>query len=133
MLTAVFGWGFSIPALRDGSWIGNIIWILLVLVDDILAKLRRGESGIDILALLTMSGVLLLGEFLTGAIIVFMLVSVRTLEEYANRRERNELSTLLANAPHKVHRYRTGILETVNIGNGLMVTEYWLGRVESYL
>lgn len=69
------------------------------------------------LALLTMSGALLLGEYLAGAVIAFMLASGRALEEYATRRAHNELSALLANAPHTAHRYHASSLETIDVAD----------------
>jgi heavy metal translocating P-type ATPase len=109
------GWWSGNAVLRDGAWAACAIGMLLVLIWDIVRSLRRGEAGVDVLALLTMFGALALGEFLAGAVIAFMLASGRALEEYAARRARGELTALLANAPRTAHRYRGDTLETIEV------------------
>lgn len=117
LIVGGIGWFFNLVGLRDGSWVTCSAGMLFVLLKDIVSQLRRGEAGIDILALLTISSSMVLGEYLVGAVIAFMLSSGRALEEYATSRARGELTTLLANAPRTAHRYRGNTLETVAVGD----------------
>ncbi|MCB9508456.1 MAG: heavy metal translocating P-type ATPase, partial [Myxococcales bacterium] len=66
--------------------------------------LRRGETGVDLIAVLAMVGALLLGEHLAGAIIAVMLTSGAALERFAVARARRDLSALLERAPRVAHR-----------------------------
>ena len=88
--------------------------------------LLRGEIGVDIIALLAMSGALLLGQYLVGAIIAVMLTGGMALEEYATVRARRELSSLINRAPRIAHRRDTGGytdvgVEEVLVGDTLLV------------
>jgi len=49
-------------------------------VREMIAKLRRRQPGVDVIALLAVSAALVLGEFLTAAIIGVMLATGRFLE-----------------------------------------------------
>lgn len=85
------------------------------LVSDIVASVRRGRPGVDVIALLAVGGALLLGEFLTAAIIGLMLATGRYLEGYAARRAESELTTLLERAPRTAHRIGQDRVEEVEI------------------
>ncbi|CAB3788869.1 hypothetical protein LMG28688_02774 [Paraburkholderia caffeinitolerans] len=50
--------------------------------------LRRREGGVDIFSVLAIAFALLLGEWLTAAVIALMLASGRALEAYADNRVR---------------------------------------------
>jgi heavy metal translocating P-type ATPase len=84
------------------------------------------EPGVDLIAVLAIVGSLALGEYLAGAVIALMLATGQALEAYAERRAHRELSSLLARAPQRVHRYEGGALytrpiEEVGIGDRLFV------------
>jgi heavy metal translocating P-type ATPase len=88
---------------------------LVPLLVEIVGQLKRGEAGVDLIAILAMAGALALGEYLAGAVLALMLASGRALEDYADRRAHAELSALLARAPRMAHRYSDGDLETVAV------------------
>jgi heavy metal translocating P-type ATPase len=89
---------------------------LLPLAVSVAGALWRREPGVDLIALLSMSGALALGEELAGAVIAVMLASGRLLEAYAGDRARRELSALLERAPRVVHRYQDGTLVSPPLG-----------------
>lgn len=116
-----YGWLAGQPMLRDGAWVAAVGVTLVAVVADIIQQLRRGKMGVDVLALLTMAGALLLGEYLAGAVIALMVASGRALEEYAGRRAKRELSVLLSRQPRTAHRYGDGKLEEIaldRVGTG---------------
>jgi heavy metal translocating P-type ATPase len=78
-----------------------------------LTQIVKGEFGVDLIALLAISGSLLLGEYLAGAIIVLMLSGGTALEAYALRRARSSLSALAERAPREAHIRHDDTLETV--------------------
>ena len=65
---------------------------------------RQRRLGGDVVALLALSGTLLVDELLAGAVIAVMLASGRTLESWAAGRARRELRALLDRAPSVAHR-----------------------------
>lgn len=78
-------------------------------------QLRRGRTGVDLIALLAMVGALAFGEYEAGAVLALMLASGRALEDFAERRAERELSALLERAPRLAHRYRDGGLDDVAV------------------
>jgi heavy metal translocating P-type ATPase len=94
--------------------VADVVWglataaVLVPLGLAIAGSLRRGELGVDLIALLAMGGSLLLGEYLAGAIIALMLSGGEALEGMAGARARRELSALVQRAPRVVHRYEAG-------------------------
>ncbi|CAN5423223.1 heavy metal translocating P-type ATPase [soil metagenome] len=68
--------------------------------------LRTGKYGVDLLAATAIITSVILHEFWTGIIIVFMLTGGESLEDYAERRARRELDALLTHAPQHAHVLR---------------------------
>jgi len=89
--------GFDTPA----HWILGTAAILscLPLLKDMLADLRSGAYGIDILAITAIVASVWLGEYWAAIVIVIMLTGGEALEDYAEHRAKSELDTLLTNAP----------------------------------
>ena len=78
-----------------------------------LRQVARREFSVDFLALLAITGSLLLGEYLAGALIVLMLSGGNALEAFALHRARSSLSALAARAPRTAHLWRGQELITV--------------------
>ncbi len=91
-------------------WALTTAVVLAPLALTVIADLRRGELGVDLIALLAMVGSLALGEHLAGAVIALMLSGGQALEAFAGARARRELAALAARAPREVHRYEDGRL-----------------------
>ncbi|HYN19667.1 MAG TPA: heavy metal translocating P-type ATPase, partial [Thermoanaerobaculia bacterium] len=114
------------PGLAGALWALTTAAMLLPLAWTVISDLRRGEMGVDVIALLAMAGSLFLGQYLAGAVIALMLSGGQALEAFAGARARRELSALLARAPRIVHRYEDGQLtspplEAVQPGDLLLV------------
>ena len=75
--------------------------------------LRHGRVGVDVIALLALTGALAVGEPLAAAVIAVMLASGRALEAWAAGRARHDLHALLERAPRTARQYRGQALETV--------------------
>ena len=80
----------------------SVLPLLWGMIDD----LRTGKYGIDILAATAIITSVVLREYWTAIIIVFMLTGGEALEDYAERRARVELDALLNRAPKKAHVLR---------------------------
>ncbi|WP_022909612.1 heavy metal translocating P-type ATPase [Aestuariimicrobium kwangyangense] len=94
------------PAARWSSWLlaafallvaGRSAWRML-------AELRSGTFGVDILAVTAIGAAVAVGELWAALVIVLMLTGGEALEEYAAHRAKRDLTALLSRAPHSGHR-----------------------------
>jgi heavy metal translocating P-type ATPase len=106
-------WFTGHHGLADWTWAAAAMPAALSLLQQIGAALWRREPGVDLLALVAISGALALQQMLTAAVIAVMLASGRLLESYAERRAGREMSALLARVPRTVHRYLDGTLAEI--------------------
>ena len=90
--------------VADGCWIAGTLVALVPAVLWVLAALRRGRAGVDLIAVLSLVGTLLVGEYLAGALIAVMLAGGRALEAAAERRASHDLRALLEHAPRFARR-----------------------------
>ena len=110
--------GFAVKLAGLGAW-SPAIWaavtvaVLLALLAEIVTSLRRGDLGLDIVAALSMTGALLVGETLAAAIVALMYAGGQYLESYAERAARREMTALLSRVPRTAVRHRDGRLEEV--------------------
>jgi len=110
--------GFAVQLVGLGAWSGTI-WaavtlpILLALLIEILTSLRRGDLGLDIVAALSMTAALAVGQDLAAAIVALMYAGGQYLESFAERAARREMTALLSRVPRTAVRHRDGQLEEV--------------------
>ena len=110
--------GFAAKLAGLGAW-SPVIWaavtvpVLLALLAEIVTSLRRGDLGLDIVAALSMTGALLVGENLAATIVALMYAGGQYLESYAERAARREMTALLSRVPRTAVRHRDGQLEEV--------------------
>lgn len=100
--------------------------VLLSAAASVGRQLLRREIGVDVIAILAMTGALLLGQYLAGAIIAVMLTGGAALEQYAVARARRELTALISRAPRIAHRLQGEEfidipVDQVSIGDRLVV------------
>ena len=112
--------GFGARLAGCGSWTASIwalatIPVLTALLIEIAASLRRGDVGLDVVAALSMTGALLLGEHLAAVVVALMYAGGQYLESFAERRARREMTALLKRVPRDTVRYRDGRLEEVRL------------------
>jgi heavy metal translocating P-type ATPase len=82
--------------------IGSLIAIVPLLID-MLNTLRSGRFGIDVLAATAIITSVILGQYWAAIVIVLMLTGGESLENYAERRAKKELTTLLSHRPKIAH------------------------------
>jgi heavy metal translocating P-type ATPase len=121
-VVAVFLAVGAIAALAGADPIATVAWViaaivpLVTLVRGMVADLRSGRIGVDVIAVLAIGGALAIGEYLTAAIIGLMLATGEFLEAYAAGRAERELTSLVERAPKSAHLVTDGGVETVDIG-----------------
>jgi heavy metal translocating P-type ATPase len=99
---------------RAGTiWAAATVPVLLALLVEIFVTLRRGDVGLDIVAALSMLAALVFGEHLAAVVVALMYSGGKFLENFAERRARREMTSLLARVPRTAVRNRNGKLEEV--------------------
>ncbi|AQZ51374.1 heavy metal translocating P-type ATPase [Martelella mediterranea] len=105
--------GLSEPATV--LWAAGVMPVLAALLVEIVRSLAKGEVGLDIVAALSMSAALLVGETLAAAVVAVMYSGGTFLESFAEGRARREMSDLLSRVPRTATRYSNGALEEVSL------------------
>jgi heavy metal translocating P-type ATPase len=121
------GWLMGEHDFAVWAWVAGSVPAVLALCYRTLLGLLRREAGVDVLALVSIGGALLLQQELTAVVIAVMLASGRLLESYAERRAGREMSALLARAPRSARCYRNGALvvlplDEIVLGDRLQVS-----------
>ncbi|QSB13062.1 heavy metal translocating P-type ATPase [Natronosporangium hydrolyticum] len=98
------GWLAGVPTGAEVLWAAATVVSLVPACYWVVRALRRGQTGVDAIAVLALAGSLAVGEYLAGAIVGLMLATGRTLEAYAERRAARDLSALVAHAPRSARR-----------------------------
>jgi cation transport ATPase len=97
---------------QDATWVQSISIILIIstipslllLIYEVVKSLLNHKFGVDLLAILSMSGALWMNEPATAAVIAAMTASGRFLENYARGRAEREMVALLSRVPRVANR-----------------------------
>ncbi len=103
----------GLDAWSPAIWAAVTLPVLLALLAEIVTSLRRGDLGLDIVAALSMTAALAVGENLAAAIVALMYAGGQYLEAFAERAARREMTALLSRVPRTAMRHRDGQLEEV--------------------
>ncbi|MDT0268615.1 heavy metal translocating P-type ATPase [Streptomyces sp. DSM 44915] len=109
-------WWVGAATAADVLWsVGTVCGLLPALVWVGLA-VRRGRTGVDLIAVLALAGSLAVGEYLAGALIALMLATGRWLESAAEQRAAHDLRALVERAPRSARRRSATGVVTVPLG-----------------
>lgn len=106
---------FGLPEWQGWVWAAFTVPVLLALLYEIVASLRRGEVGLDIVAALSMTAALAVGENLAAVVVALMYSGGQYLEGFAERHARREMTAILARVPRTAVRHRNGVLEEIGL------------------
>ncbi len=95
----------GVPQWAPWIWGAATLPVIAALGVEIVVSLRRRQVGLDIVAFLSMSGALALGETLAAVVVALMYAGGQYLEHYATHRARREMSALLRHVPKSAMRY----------------------------
>lgn len=118
LLGLAVGFGFRFAGMEEWS---GLVWglaaapVLVALIYQIIASLRRGDFGLDIVAALSMSAALIFGEELAAVVVALMYAGGQYLEDFAEGRARREMTALLSRVPRVAMRHRNGGLEEIKL------------------
>ncbi len=115
-------------AMASLAWAAATLPVLLGLVVRIVATVRHGESGLDVIAALSMAAALAFDEALAGNIVALMYAGGQFLETYAAGRARREMTALLGRVARTAMVYapdglREVAIETIVPGDRLFIRQ----------
>ncbi len=110
-------WSLGANDIANALWAAGTIVALLPACWWVVAALRRGTFGVDIIAVLSLLGTLAVGEYLAGALIGVMLATGQALESTASRRASKDLRSLLDRAPREARRRTADGVVTVPVAD----------------
>ena len=103
----------GLGTLAQTVWAVATLPVLTALIAQIVISLRRGDVGLDVVAVLSMSAALVFGEPLAGNVVALMYAGGQLLESFAQGRARREMTALLGRVAHTAMRFRgSGLQET---------------------
>lgn len=98
------------------AWTLATLPVLGALAVQIAISLRRGDVGLDVVAALSMSAALVIGEPLAGNVVALMYAGGQLLETFAQGRAQREMTALLGRVAHSAMRFHGSSLQEVPIG-----------------
>ena len=122
---AIF-WTQGDHRLAQWAWAAGSIPVALGLLVSIVRDLLAGRAGVDVIALLSMTGALLLVENLAAIVVAVMYAGGTMLEDFAVSRAERDLKALVDRAPRVAHRTNLGEVKDVPVaevavGDALLV------------
>jgi len=129
---AAFGIAAGLLASRGAPELANSIWILatipvlVALLTQIWKALRSGDIGLDVVAALSMTAAVVIGETLAANVVALMYAGGQLLESYAAGRARREMTALIGRVARTAMVYSGGQLaetpiENIAVGDRLMI------------
>ncbi len=115
LLLGLLAWLAGRGAVANWLWIAGTIPVVLGLFVSIVRDFLSGRVGVDAVALASMSGALLLGQNLAGAVIALMYAGGNILEDFAVTRAERDLKSLLDKAPKIAHRRKDSSIADISI------------------
>ncbi|MEQ1769537.1 MAG: heavy metal translocating P-type ATPase [Devosia sp.] len=109
-------------------WIAATLPVLAALLVEIVAALRRRDVGLDVVAALSMSAAVGLGEPLAANVVALMYAGGQLLEQFAQGRARGEMTALLGRVARTAMVEHDGVLsetpiEAIVPGDALLIRQ----------
>ena len=126
---------------QAARWVASVfaVAVALLQVRGMIADLRAGSYGIDLLAVTAIVSTVAVGQFWAALVVCLMLTGGEALEDYAAGRASRSLTGLLQNAPRTAHRLDgdgqpTDVpVDDVAIGDRLLVRPFEVVPVDGVL
>ena len=108
-------WLAGSPSVADDFWIAGTLAAIIPATWWVIAGLRAGRFGVDVLAILSLLGSLAVGEYFAGALIAVMLATGQALDAAAERRATKDLRALLDRVPRTARRRTPDGVEVIDL------------------
>ena len=106
-------WLAGAPNVADACWAAGTVAAMVPATWWVIAGLRKGRFGVDVLAVISLAGALAVREYLAGALIGVMLATGQALEAAAEQRATKDLRALLDRVPRTARRRKGDDFEVV--------------------
>lgn len=106
-VVALVGAGFALSGANEiAQWLLSIFALIVAAKESVgmVRSIIKGHWGVDVLAVTAIIATVLVGEYWASIIIVLMFTGGEALEDYAERRAKQELTALLDKSPQIAHR-----------------------------
>ena len=120
LLGLVLGVATILIGRREGAgwiWTAATIPVVIALAISIVRDLLAGRMGVDVIALLAMSGAIGLNQSLAAIVVAIMYTGGTLLEDYAVGRAERNLKLLVDRAPRLAHRRADELVEDVAVND----------------
>jgi heavy metal translocating P-type ATPase len=104
LCAGLLGRGLGHPEIATWAWTIATLTVTGLLLAQIATRLKKGDVGLDLVALLSMGGALVLSQPLAGAVIALMYAGGQSLEAYASGRAGRAMTALIARQPRTALR-----------------------------
>jgi len=126
LVLGLLAWSAGRSDLANWCWTAGTIPVVIALLISIVRDLSAGRMGVDSIALVSMSGAVVLGEAIAGIVIAIMYAGGNVLEDIAVARAERDLKSLIDRAPRIAHRRSGSIIsdtpiEQVEVGDVVLV------------
>jgi heavy metal translocating P-type ATPase len=114
----VFGaaaWAIGRSDVANWCWAAGTLPVVIGLLISIIRDFLAGRMGVDSVALVSMSGALVLGQNSAGIVVAIMYAGGNLLEDIAVARAERDLRSLVDRAPRIAHRRTESTIEDVPI------------------
>ena len=115
LLLGLAAWGVGRNDWANWCWAAGTIPVVVGLLGSMIRDFLAGRLGVDAVALVSMSGALVLGQNLAGIVIAIMYSGGNLLEDFAFARAARDLRSLIDRTPKIAHRRIASIIEDVPI------------------
>ncbi len=115
LLTGLVAWSLRRSDVAQWFWAAGTVPVVLALLFSMLRDFLAGRVGVDAIALVSMSGALVLGQTLAGNVVAIMYAGGNLLEDFAVARAERDLRSLIDRAPRVAHRRRDSAVEDIPI------------------
>ena len=106
-VVALVGAAFALSGANEiAQWLLSIFALIVAAKESVgmVRSIIKGHWGVDVLAVTAIIATVLVGEYWASIIIVLMFTGGEALEDYAERRAKQELTALLDKSPQIAHR-----------------------------
>ena len=106
-VVALVGAAFALSGANEiTQWLLSIFALIVAAKESVgmVRSILKGHWGVDVLAVTAIIATVLVGEYWASIIIVLMFTGGEALEDYAERRAKQELTALLDKSPQIAHR-----------------------------
>ena len=115
LVAGAVAWLAHAYTVADACWAAGTVAAMVPAAWWVIAGLRKGRFGVDVLAVISLAGALAVREYLAGALIGVMLATGQALEAAAEQRATKDLRALLDRVPRTARRRLGDDFEVISL------------------